>query len=122
MTDYTTKDLELLKSWITMKLDSMPKCTSPLEQYSETNLSRAILKFIQHLMDKEQQKIYNQSHYSDPYIGSYNLTPNSPSYNTVTWTSANNGVAICDQCKQYNPSATHCIHRAGTKVTPPLKY
>jgi len=120
MTDYTTKDLELLKSWITMKLDSMPKCTSPLEQYSETNLSRAILKFIQHLMDKEQQKIYNQSHYSDPYIGSYNLTPNGPSYG-ISWTT--NTDTICAQCKAANPSCTHCIHKVGSsQVTPPLKY
>lgn len=116
MTDYTTKDLELLRSWITMKLDSMPQCTTPLKQYSETNLSRAILKFIQHLMEKEQQKIDSQSHYSpDPYISSYNMSPNQPSYG-ITWTI--NTDTICAQCKAANPSCTHCIH----KVTAPLKY
>jgi hypothetical protein len=120
MTDYTKKDLELLKTWITTKLDSMTKCTTPLEQYSETNLSRAILKFIQHLMDKEHQKLDNQSYYSpDPYISSYNLSPSSPSYG-VTWTT--NTDTICAQCKAANPSCTHCIHRVTGQLTPPLKY
>lgn len=121
MTEYTKKDLELLSKWITFKLDSMPKCTTPLEEYSETNLSRAILKFIQHLMSKEQQKLDN-SYYSspDPYISSYNLSPNNPSYG-VSWTI--NTDTICPQCKAANPSCTHCIHRVSSQqVTPPLKY
>lgn len=120
MTEYTKKDLELLMSWITMKLDSMPKCTTPLEQYSEANLSRAILKFIQHLMDIEHQKIHNRTYYSDPYLSSYNLSPNNPSYG-VSWTT--NTDTICPQCKAANPSCTHCIHRVRSQqVTPPLKY
>jgi hypothetical protein len=117
MTEYTKKDLELIRSWITMKLDSMPKCTTPLEQYSETNLSRAILKFIQHLMDQEQQKIDNQSYYAaDPYIRSYNLAPQQPAYGISV--SNNTSPTICDVCKQKSPTSTHCVH----KVVMPLKY
>jgi len=118
MTEYTKKDLELLLSWIQTKINSMPDTTTP-DQYSEANLSRAVLKFVQYLVEKETfwARLNDRSYYTpDPYIGSYNLAPQQPAYSISV--SNNTSPTICDACKQKSPTATHCVH----KVVMPLKY
>jgi len=125
MTYYTKQELEMLESWIAKKVDSMDTNKGvPPHEYSEANLSRAILRFVQYLVRQEHTK---QSHYSapyttDPYISGYNITPHNSSYTHIppqyTVGTSNNTKTICDQCEKVNPGATHCVHR----VTSPLKY
>lgn len=119
MTYYTKQDLEMLENWIQKKLVSMDTTnnTTPSYEYSEVNLSRAILKFVQHLVQQERNKISYYTPYTpDPYVPGYNLGVTSPSYST--YTVSDNTKTICDQCQAKNPSATHCVH----KVTAPLKF
>lgn len=107
MAAYPIFELELLEQWLEMKLrtlDGKASNDNPLE-YSEANLSKAILKFVKFMAseqrDRQSSSLLSTYEYGLPY---YTPTTVTTSNNTPTET-------ICPMCKSQSPGATHCVHR-----------
>lgn len=110
---YTLEELEVLQSWLSKKLLSMGDDLKTGDQYSEANLSKGILMFIQFLINKE--------------LNSRQLTPFSPympdphtyypPYTTTTTTAPpklaidSSIQPVCSECRAKDPNLTVCIHR-----------
>jgi hypothetical protein len=112
MTTYPIFELELLEQWLEMKLrtlDGKVSSDNPLE-YSEANLSKAILKFVKFMAaeqrDKQSSKLMSTYEYGLPYYAPTVTTPVAPAGGTSATET------ICPMCKSQSPGATHCVHRA----------
>lgn len=117
MTMYPIFELELLEQWLEMKiksLDTKASCDDPL-QYSEANLTRAILKFVkfmaaEHRDKQETNAAMTMYDYGLPYYSATSVPPNRVTVTPGSGTPSSTET-ICTTCKAQSPGATHCVHR-----------
>lgn len=105
---YTPDDADRLEQLLEKKLFSLAalrqKPGKTIEELEELELTIQILKFVQHLAQKEGREIrYRQLMPSAPDYFHQSVSTNAVSIDTSVST-------ICTNCKQKNPSATHCVH------------
>lgn len=103
-------ELDLLTRWLNTKLDNIPNTTVMENVYSEANLTKKILQFVKHLVEKERMDQLKQAH--EVYSYGYNIGPHSaPSPYQMTYADNTSSADICPTCKAQNPQHSRCIHR-----------
>lgn len=115
---YPIFELELLEQWLETKvrtLDAKTSSDDPLE-YSEANLTKAILKFVKFMVmeqkDKQTDCALRAYDYGLPYYSPPNPSCTSTYVKTTTNTSDDSATeTICPTCRTQAPGATHCVHR-----------
>ena len=114
---YSTKELQELEKMLELKLFSIrvgqANKTLTDDQLFEINLTTNILKFVQYLVNKELTDLghWRAPAMTDPPLAyTYGSYPNTlppvimaPPGVVVTST-------ICENCRQKNPTHTHCVH------------
>ena len=100
------QELSLLKSFLKIKIDKLSKSKEPVNsnEYSELNLSKLMLKFIESKVNSEIDSCvkYTEVHSTVNKNYNYYTTEEIPPSPVV------NG-RICNQCKAKNPTHTTCI-------------
>jgi hypothetical protein len=112
---YSTKELQNLEQMLEKKLFDLKVAQqgakTPPGEFDELSLTTNILKFVQYLVNRElsQMGFWRQSPLSDP--------PYTYGYGSVTSTggavmpSVSDTSTICENCRQLNPTHTHCVHK-----------
>jgi len=103
----TLQELSLLKSFLEIKINKLneSKDSTDPNSYSELNLSKLMLKYIQSQVQQDADACvrYTQVNSSPNKYYNYYTTD-------LTFPSENISEKICDKCKFKNPSHTRCIH------------
>lgn len=111
---YSSKELQELEKMLEKKLFDLKvaqsSAKSPPSAFDELSLTTNILKFVQYLVNRELSNMgfWRQSPLSDPpFSYGANSYPNISSIDSVVTTTS----TICENCRQKNPTHTHCVHR-----------
>lgn len=109
---YTSKELHHLEKLLEKKLFDLKSAEQsakePPSEFSELTLTQHILKFVQYLVNKELVELSTPSHLAFDY---------TQSINGVGRVLENRDTStICENCRQKNPSHTHCVHRVMSSI------
>jgi hypothetical protein len=116
---YSTKELQLLEQMLEKKLFDLKvaqaSAKTPPGEFDELSLTTNILKFVQYLVNKELSNMgfWRSPPLSDPpYTYGYGSVTSTGGAIMPSVASVSDTSTICENCRQKNPSHTHCVHKA----------
>jgi hypothetical protein len=118
---YSTKELQNLEQMLEKKLFDLKVAQqgakTPPGEFDELSLTTNILKFVQYLVNRELSEL---GHWRKNPLSPLSDPPYTYGYGSVTSTggavmpnvsSVSDTSTICENCRQLNPTHTHCVHK-----------
>lgn len=102
----TLQELSLLKSFLEIKINKLneSKDSADPNSYSELNLSKLMLKYIQSQVQQDADACVRYTQVNSSPNNYYNY------YTSEVIPAVDCTKKICQKCKEKNPTHSHCIH------------